>query len=256
MSLAKSLILKIWRTIVPKRARNSLRLWTLLETPDRAPELIDDFDTSPVVVLAPHPDDEIIGPGGTIARHAAAGAPATFVVLTTSPDAATRQSESRAAAEVVGVKDLLFLDAPDGALADTEEMVAHIAQILAEKKAAIVYLPSLTDYHRDHWGANRILRKALDRLSPNLLIRGYEIWSPLPANRMVDITSTVEKKRQAIAKFASQTSLVDYSRTILGLNAYRSMMRLQGSGYAEAFLQTTPDEYRELFDKISLHNRA
>jgi LmbE family N-acetylglucosaminyl deacetylase len=256
MSLAKNLILRSWRAVVPKRARSSLRLWTLLETPDRAPELIKDFDASPVIVLAPHPDDEIIGPGGTIAFHATAGAPITFVILTTGPDAAIRQAESRAAAKIIGVNDLLFLDAPDGALSDTDEMVSRVAQILTERRAGIVYLPCLTDHHCDHWAANRILRKALDHLSPNILIRGYEIWSPLPANRMVDITTTMEKKRDAIAKFVSQTKLVDYSRTILGLNTYRSMMRIEGRGYAEAFLETTPDEFRRLFEKISLHTRA
>jgi LmbE family N-acetylglucosaminyl deacetylase len=254
MSFAKSLILRTWRLIVPKRARNSLRLWRLLETPDRAPELIDNFDSSPVVVLAPHPDDEIIGPGGTIARHVAAGAPITFVILTTGPDAGIRKAESRAAAQILGVTDLLFLDAADGALTDTEEMVTRVTQILSDKNAKIVYLPSLTDHHHDHWAANRILRKV--RLNPDLVLRGCEIWSPAPANRMVDITSTVEKKRDAIAKFVSQTNLVDYSRTILGLNAYRSMMRMKGHGYAEAFLESTPDEYRKLFDIISLQNPA
>jgi LmbE family N-acetylglucosaminyl deacetylase len=252
MSLPKELVLRAWRTVVPKRARNSLRLWTMLDTPDRAPQLIEQFDSAPVVVLAPHPDDEIIGPGGAIARHTAAGAAVTFVILTADADAQVRKAESTAAAEIVGVPDLIFLDAPDGSLGDSEEIVAKIAGILAEKSARIAYLPSLTDHHRDHWAANRILRKVIDRISGDLVIRGYEIWSPLPANRLVNITSTIEKKRAAIEKFISQTKHVDYSRTILGLNAYRSMMRMQGQGYAEAFLETTTDEYRQLFDRISL----
>jgi LmbE family N-acetylglucosaminyl deacetylase len=110
----------------------------------------------------------------------------------------------------------------------------------------------MTDYHRDHWATNRILRKALDRLKGDILIRGYEVWTPLPANRMVDISSTVEIKRKAIAVFVSQTRLVDYARTILGLNQYRSMMHLHGQGFAEAFLENTAEEYRRLFDAISV----
>jgi LmbE family N-acetylglucosaminyl deacetylase len=69
---------------------------------------------------------------------------------------------------------------------------------------------------------------------------------------MADITQTADAKHRAIEAFVSQTRLLDYSRTILGLNQYRSMRHLHGQGYAEAFLETTPDEYRRLFDGIGL----
>ena len=52
-----------------------------------------------------------------------------------------------------------------------------------------------------------------------MLIRGYEIWTPLPANRMVDISLVEALKRQAINFFASQTRFVDYT-AILWLNQY------------------------------------
>ncbi|MGD0463770.1 MAG: PIG-L family deacetylase [Tepidisphaeraceae bacterium] len=266
----KRLAVFLWRKIVPKRARNSLRLWLMLETPDRSPQLIEEFGGGPVVVLAPHMDDEIVGPGGTVARHVLANSPVTFVFMTdgmagdpqrldlSSKEqlAQQRKDESRRAAEIVGVRDLIFLDGPDGALADTPEMVAALEHILAQRKPAIIYCPAVTDHHRDHWATNRVLRKVLDRLPPaatrDLLIRGYEVWTPLPANRMVDITLVVEKKKKAIDVFVSQTRLVDYSRAILGLNQYRSMMHLSGRGLAEAFLETTCDEYRRMFDQIGL----
>jgi N-acetylglucosamine malate deacetylase 1 len=267
--LIKRWVLLAWRTVVPKRARNSLRLWLMLETPDRPPKLISEFG-GPVVVLAPHMDDEIIGPGGAVARHVIANSSVTFVFMTdgmagdpqaTDPAskkllADKRKEESRRAGEVIGVRDLVFLDGPDGGLADTPEMVAALEKILAAKKPLVIYVPAVTDNHRDHWGTNRILRKAIDRLpaaeTRDLLIRGYEVWTPLPANRMVDITDVADKKRAAIDLFVSQTRLVDYSRSILGLNQYRSMMHLFGHGFAEAFLETTCDEYRAMFDQMSL----
>jgi N-acetylglucosamine malate deacetylase 1 len=248
----KRFILWAWHIVVPKRARNSLRLWLMLDIPDLAPRMIEQFDEGAVVVLAPHMDDEIIGPGGTVARHVQSGSAVTSVFMTKDADAQTRIAESRAAAEIVGVRDLVFLDGPDGALDDSEEMVGRLSKILEERKPRIVYVPGMTDYHRDHWATNRILRKALDRLKGDILIRGYEVWTPLPANRMVDISSTVEIKRKAIAVFVSQTRLVDYARTILGLNQYRSMMHLHGQGFAEAFLENTAEEYRRLFDAISV----
>jgi N-acetylglucosamine malate deacetylase 1 len=261
----RRLVLSAWRTLVPKRARNSLRLWLALETPDSAPRLIEEFDTGPVLVLAPHMDDEVIGPGGTIVRHVQAKTSVTFVYMTDGmagePDAPAtlnqeRKSESRKAAEIVGVTDLVFLDGPDGSLDDTPETVTALALIISDRRPAIIYVPGLTDYHVDHWATNRILRKALDRLPGdlllNLIIRGYEIWTPLPANRMTDITSVVRTKREAIDVFVTQTRRIDYAWTILGLNQYRSMLHLFGRGYAEAFLETTVDEYRWYFDQISL----
>jgi N-acetylglucosamine malate deacetylase 1 len=257
-NLIKKLVLGAWRIVVPKGARNSLRLWTLFDVPDRASGMIEEF-SGPVVVLAPHPDDEVIGPGGTVARHVAAGAAVTFVILTADANAAARKAESAAAAGVLGVRDLVFLDGVDGGLDDDEEMVRKVAGILEEKKAKIVYLPHLSDHHRDHWSTNRILRKVIDRMpgevARGLVIRGYEVWSPVLANRMVDISSVVEKKREAIGKFGSQVSLVDYSRTILGLNAYRSMMRLEGKGFAEGFWECTAEEFRSLFDAIELRRK-
>jgi len=257
--------MRAWRMVAPKKARNSLRLWMMLDIPDFAPRLIEEFTDAPVIVLAPHMDDEVIGPGGTVVQHLKAKAKMTFVLMTDGRAgdpaarvsmAETRKNETRRAAEMLGVNDVVFLDGPDGALDDTPEIVSALEKIIVQRGAAIIYAPGVTDHHRDHWATNRILRKTLDRLpekvTKNLVIRGYEVWTPLPANRMSDISDVVEIKRQCIEAFASQTRLIDYARTILGLNQYRSMVHLCGRGYAEAFLETTVEEYRRLFDEISL----
>jgi LmbE family N-acetylglucosaminyl deacetylase len=273
--LLKQMVRGGWRLVVPKRARNSLRLWLMLETPDLAPTLISNFAADGVVVLAPHMDDEIIGPGGAVALHVRAGSAVTFVFMTDghagdhsapmprpSPEQVgqIRRAESEAAAQIVGVKDLVFLDGPDGKLSETPAMVDALANLLRQRRPAIVYAPALTDRHIDHWATNRILRLVLDRLAPEtldrMIIRGYEIWSPLPANRMADITSVVEIKKKAIAAFASQTRYVDYSWTAAGLNQYRSMVHMHGHGYAEGFLETKVAEFKELFDRISLRSAA
>ncbi len=78
----KGMVKSAWRTILPASARSSLRLWVLLDTPDFSPRLIKEFTADPVVVLAPHMDDEVIGPGGAVLRHVEAGAAVTFVFMT------------------------------------------------------------------------------------------------------------------------------------------------------------------------------
>jgi N-acetylglucosamine malate deacetylase 1 len=273
--IVKRLVRRGWRIMVPRQARNSLRLWLMLETPDLAPALIGDFSDPAVMVLAPHMDDEIIGPGGAVALHMRAGSAVTFVFMTDgkagdrnappphpTPEQAalTRRVESQAAAAIVGGKDLVFLDGPDGALHESTAMVDALADLLRQRRPAVIYAPALTDRHPDHWATNRILRVALERLESRqldqTLIRGYEIWSPLPANRMADITSVAQIKQQAIAVFVSQTRYVDYSWTATGLNQYRSMVHMHGRGYAEGFLESTVPEFRELFELINLKNPA
>ena len=81
-------------------------------------------------------------------------------------------------------------------------------------------------------------------------IRGYEVWSPLLANRIVDISSTSRLKAHAVAEFASQTQQIDYARAISGLNAYRSMYFGRGRGEAEAFYECTSDAFLLLVERF------
>jgi LmbE family N-acetylglucosaminyl deacetylase len=245
----------------------------------QVPQLVRTFAEPSVVVFAPHMDDEVIGPGGTIALHRQAGATVSHVFMTdglgSDPElnarrmpadelerrlrelGETRKRESAKAAELVGIKELIFLDAPDGKLHETSEILDRVRQILDKKKPNLIYAPSVLDNHPDHRATNRILRFALESLpeeiTSEIRIRGYEVWTPVPANRMVDISPVEALKREAVNVFASQTRFVDYARAILGLNQYRSMMHLGGRSTAEAVWECTWDEYRRLVDKVLLN---
>jgi LmbE family N-acetylglucosaminyl deacetylase len=253
------------RRLVPRDARSSIRLWLVGPWEDREPLLVSDFDSSPVLVLAPHPDDEIIGPGGTLVRHRAAKAPVTIAILTDgrwggyNPDQKLcdrRKEESRQAAKILGIDPPIFFDAPDGELGQTPDIAEKLIKLFREKSPRYVYLPALTDGHPDHWSTNELLHTILGKLPGaivnSLIIRGYEVWTPALANCCVDITSAADLKRQAIDAFPSQTSEYDYASATLGLNRYRALRHLHGRGYAEAFMQMTPDDFRSLFSAASL----
>jgi LmbE family N-acetylglucosaminyl deacetylase len=160
----------------------------------------------------------------------------------------------------MGADEIEFCDAPDRAMSDTPELVAKVAAVLDRRRPAVVYLPAVTDIHRDHWAANRVLRAALDRLPDallrNMIIRGYEIWGTLPANRIADITPVVKIKEQAIEAFPSQLKPKDFTSAALGLNRYRSIMFSQVDGYAEAFLETTVEEYKQIFEAIVIRGNG
>jgi N-acetylglucosamine malate deacetylase 1 len=84
-------------------------------------------------------------------------------------------------------------------------------------------------------------------LEPQLL--GYEVWTPLFANCLVNIDDTLEIKRAALAHYRSQLADVDYTHTQFGLNAYRSAAFLGGKcRYAEAYCSVPLAQYRRLYD--------
>ena len=171
-----------------------------------------------------------------------------------------RKEESRRAAEILGTPLPIFLNVPDCELGETPGILEKLARLFAEINPKYVYLPALTDGHRDHWSANCLLNAIVSKLprqtAQRLVIRGYEVWTPALANCCVDITASADLKRQAIEAFASQTGVHDYAGAALGLNKYRSLQHLHGQGFAEAFARMTADEFRQLFTAASLRRRV
>lgn len=79
-------------------------------------------------------------------------------------------------------------------------------------------------------------------LPASVEIWGYETWAPLPANRVVDVTSVIDDKRAAVAFHHTACAAFDLS-AMIGLNRYRSVHGLAGKGFAEAFLVAPADRY-------------
>lgn len=178
------------RSLIDRRARN---LIDRPGTPEGAweawPELrnlpvVDPGAWSSAVVVAAHPDDEVLGVGGIMAMLAAAGARLRLVAVTdgeaSDPDAdppamaataARRIAESAAALDVLGVGDIemIRLGLPDTGLAARED---ELAAILGEQCAGfdLCLAPWEADAHADHEAAGRAARRA----HPNML--SYPIW--------------------------------------------------------------------------------
>jgi LmbE family N-acetylglucosaminyl deacetylase len=245
----------------------ALRLELELLRRSRAPAVVAPLAVRRVLVLAPHMDDEVLGCGGTLAACAARGAEVRVAYLTdgskgyanASPAGAAptlrerrlvelRKEEARRAAKILGWSELIFLDLPDGRLAVTDEAVARLARVLAELRPELVYLPFLTDPHPDHWATNGIFLAAARRsgLRGGTQCWGYEVWKPIPANTLVDISDAMALKRAAMREFASQNRDVNYPRAMEGMAAYRSLLSSAGSGFAEAFFAADLKLYARL----------
>jgi len=212
----------------------------------------------PVLVLAPHPDDEVVGCGGTLALHAAQGDAIRVVVVFdgAAADAAAgagpgserehyvarRESESRAAARILaGDREPIALEfwrLPEGhepASGELQSGAAALRTLLESYRPRTVYLPWPGDAHGDHRSVAKAAGQALGELSFEVQAWGYEVWSALTPERVIDVTSVVDRKRRALAVHLTQDYDGRLAHRALGLAAWRSSCLENGGRYAEAF---------------------
>lgn len=187
-----------------------------------------------VLVVAPHPDDEAIGCGGAICLHVARGDRVTAVFLTSgelglkhlpSEEAwQVRESEARAAGDVLGLAGLTFLRSPDWTLGEhIAETAEKLQTVWRDETPDVFYVPHPDDAHPDHHAALPIVRGALCGHSTRLL--GYEVWTPLAEYEEVkDISGVMERKLEAIRCYRSQLGYYQYERAVRGLNEFRGAM--------------------------------
>ncbi|HVM54658.1 MAG TPA: PIG-L family deacetylase [Acidimicrobiales bacterium] len=236
--------------------------WPLLTTMRSlagAGPLLADPSFRRVLVLAAHPDDETTGCGGAMALLADHGA-VVDIAVATSGDATAgapfppeetarrREAESRRAAELLGARSPRFLAHPDGALPDhVDALAADLRGLVADLAPEAIFLPWFLDGHPDHQAVYRALRQA--PVPDDVELWGYETWTPLTANRHVDITRVFARKEAALAAHETAHLGFDVS-SILGLNRYRSAYATVGAGYVEGYLVAPAAEWFALADRF------
>jgi LmbE family N-acetylglucosaminyl deacetylase len=212
-----------------------------------------------VLVFAAHPDDELLGLGGTVARHSAAGDDVTAVIAAegTAADhaegAARRLEEhARAAARILGVRDVRFLRLPDQRL-DTLpllELTARVETAVREVAPEVVYTHHWGDLNRDHrivCEAVQVACRPVGTASPRRLYcfetpSSSEWGTPDSASqfvptRFVDVTGTVEAKLRAMACYETAIRAHPHPRSLEALRARAATWgSVIGRPYAEPFV--------------------
>jgi LmbE family N-acetylglucosaminyl deacetylase/glycosyltransferase involved in cell wall biosynthesis len=225
-----------------------------MDEPSLIPYRASELSGGRILVLAAHPDDEILGAGGVLALNAGRAEAIRVWIATdgTRQEGAgadeeygqRRREESGRAAEILGLDPPVFGSLPDRELSQRAgELSREIAKLVADFGPDLVLCPSPVEIHPDH----RVLAEAaygeLGASRPSdpdhglhafLRLAFYEISHPLLPDTLVDISSVAEKKQQALAAYASQQAVRDYAGAVAGLNAYRRLT-LEGRGPVEAF---------------------
>ena len=212
-----------------------------------------------VLVVAPHPDDEVLGVGGTMLRHLAAG-DAVHVVICTRGEVAhfgqeqveRVQAEARAVHAFLGLTGSHFLDMPAARL-DTvasAELNAALQTVFDDIQPDTVYAPHVGDIHLDHQLVFQAVMVCSRPVGPDHPARvlAYETvsetdWYAAPTtavfapNVYVDISPYLERKLEAFSMYASQVRPAPDQRSMEGLRAL-SITRghTMGFQHAEAFM--------------------
>ena len=213
-----------------------------------------------VLVFAPHPDDEVLGCGGTLALHREQGDAVRVVVAFDGAGAEPgesaaraeltrrRQGEARAAAARLGGYELCFWGEPEGHQPGDEDFDRALRRArdeIAGFRPETVYAPWSGEHHLDHHVLARVVQAALEGIPPAGAhrvprARAYEVWTPLVAEVVVNTTSAAQAKRLALAEFKSQnehTALVEAS---FGLASQRALYLPKGALHGEAFRNLRP----------------
>lgn len=205
-----------------------------------------------VVVFAPHPDDEVLGCGGTIARKSNEGVEVFIVFLTDGRNSlrelgvmhpsplevkGIRKEEAKRASSVLGVpnENMVFLDIEDGTLQENERVargkIAKALRIFPQS----VYFPQEKEFHVDHREANYLVRNVIEHmhfrphqyqyiiawqyplnLLPRLRPQHLQniIISKLLRGNMIfeDISDFLHTKEAALKEYRSQLTIVSYKQ--------------------------------------------
>ncbi|MFZ1983619.1 MAG: PIG-L deacetylase family protein [Desulfatitalea sp.] len=186
-----------------------------------------------VLVITAHPDDSEYGCAGSVARWIRDGRSVAYVVCTSGekgtsdramrPEelARIREQEQQAAADRLGVREVLYLRYPDQSLEDTAAMRKHIVQVIRTFRPHTVIT---TDpyrrylWHRDHRIIGQVVLDAAFPFArdhaayPDLLAQGFEphkvkellFFGAEDINYYLDIADTFDQKLAALKCHASQ----------------------------------------------------
>ena len=213
-----------------------------------------------ILIISAHPDDMEIGMGGTVAKLVEEGAAVTSLIVTDGGRAsnpfgwteqqmaAERRSEALRAAEVLGVKDVIFCDQPDAAdEVDAKAVKRTLVELMTRLTPAEVYtLHEALDRHPAHRLAGRLVRESIreSSLRPSGGVWAYEIWGLFATwDRLEYIDAYLEKKKLAIAAHCSQVATIPYGEGMLALNRWRAV-------YAEPFADAPAGAYAEAFLRL------
>lgn len=220
----------------------------------------EQLPTGPVLILAPHPDDEVLGCAGAIVHYRSRAELLTVCILTDGASAEQhactedreayarlRESESRAAAGVLGYTNPVFWRLQDRSLDRDQGLIERLTRCISDGGFRTVFAPSPNEIHPDHYATARAAIEAVKGAASATHLIFYEIGVPQCPNLLLDISKSLTLKMSAMDCFRSQLTLQPYDRHIRGLNEYRSYTLPRSVTAAEAYRTVAREDLDDWF---------
>lgn len=219
-----------------------------------------------VLVVAAHPDDEILGVGGTVARHVAEGDVVYALILGEGQTSRGTHREdvgrevvdelhcnTLESAHVIGFQKVFFADFPDNRFDDVDllDIVKAVEQKVQELQPQVVYTHYSGDLNVDHqYTARAVLTAtrpignycveeiyAFETLSSSEWNFDHSAQPAFSPNVFVDITDYYAQKEQAMNCYVSELCTFPHPRSLAGMDVLsRTRGMAAGMERAEAFM--------------------
>jgi LmbE family N-acetylglucosaminyl deacetylase len=210
------------------------------------------------LVIAPHPDDEVLGCGGTLLRRKARGAEVAWLIVTSISEQAgcpvervqQREVEIDRVAELFCFDQVFNLRVPTKQLDQLPmaDLTAKVAAVFASFLPDEVLVPNGSDIHSDHrvtfdvaascckWFRQPSVRRVLAYETMSETDFSLVADSAFHPNCFVDISEFLERKLEILAVYSSEVGVFPFPRSIEAIRAL-AMVRGAASGFmaAEAF---------------------
>ena len=176
-----------------------------------------------VFVICAHSDDQILGPGGTIAKYAKEGKEVFTIIfsygetshlwLKKKVSVEIRVKEAQAADKVIGGSGVVFFGLTEGKILEDvkdKKIKDRIKELIKEKNPVKIFTHSIDDAHDDHRAVYKIVTELTDEINYKGDLLSFDIWHIIDFKKRekpklyVDITDTFKTKMKALHCFRSQ----------------------------------------------------
>lgn len=219
-----------------------------------------------ILVVAAHPDDEILGVGGTVARHVAEGDKVYAMILgegqtsrgehredISNSVVAELHNNTMESAKAVGYSDIFFADFPDNRFDEVDllDIVKVVEKKIKELKPEVIYTHYSGDLNVDHqYTARAVLTAtrpigdysvneiyAFETLSSSEWNFDYTAQPAFSPNVFIDITKYYHQKEQAMKCYVSELCQFPHPRSLEGMDTLSKTRGMAaGMERAEAFM--------------------
>lgn len=180
-----------------------------------------------VLCVCAHSDDQIFGPGGTLAKYARSGKKVITIILSYGEMShphfkeevviKTRVAEAKAADKIIGGSGVIFLGLKEGKFKEEtsrRKIRSKLVKVLELYKPERILTHANDDPHPDHRATYSIIKEVYDASKLTCPVYTFDVWTPFSTKKrdaprmIVDVSNTYKKKLAAVRCFKSQLGIL------------------------------------------------